>query len=407
VKKGTDVAHRGDLTRAAVLALLGRVGPQSRTDLARALGLSAAALSTTTRDLIDRHLVVETSRAPSQGGRPAVILELAAAAGCALGVKVSHDHLSWTWAGMDGTSLATGTRAFDPTVDGAAAALADLLQRVVAAPPAGLPPLLGVGVAVPGQVADRDAGTVTAPTIGWVAVPLGRVLADRLRQPVLVENDVNALAVAEQLYGLGADEEELLVLTIGRGIGAAVVTGGRLVRGAGGGAGELGHVPVDPEGPTCTCGNRGCLEALIGEDGLSARARTADLIGPDDGVSALVALADRGDTGARALLADAGRLLGQVLAGAVNLLDPRLVAVLGEGTPAWSHWAVGLEPALRAGLLASRRDVPLVVQDWDDSSCALGAAALVLASPQDAESGHQGDLVRARMTDTALAGSPS
>lgn len=397
------MARRGDLTRAAVLALLGREGPRSRAQLSRSLGLSAAALSSIVRDLLDRGLVEESAQAPSNGGRPAILLSLAGNPLCALGVKVSPDRITWRWTALDGSELTSGSERFDPAAPAAAHRLAESLAGVLAAGEMDMPPVIGIGIAVPGQVPNRDTGVVTAPTIGWSAVPLGMTLGSRLRLPVLVENDVNALGAAELLYGLGASHENFLIITIGAGIGMAVVSDGQVYRGAHGGAGEIGHVPVAIDGPPCTCGNNGCLESLIGAAALNGRwardpaaeARHGDLR----------VAADAGDAPARALFHAAGLQLGRTVAGLVNVLDPEVIAVLGEGTVAWPHWAAGFDTALRAGVFPARRDIHVDVQDWDDSSWALGAAALVLASPHDASIGPQGEAVRARLTDVTLAGS--
>lgn len=398
------MARRGELTRAAVLAWLGREGPRSRTQLSRALGLSPAALSGIVRDLLDRGLVEESAHAPSSGGRPAVLLNLVGTSVCALGVKVSPDRLTWRWTALDGSSLRTGSEPFDPFAPAAAHSLAETLAAVIE-DATDLPPLLGVGVAVPGQVPDRDTGVVTAPTIDWAAVPLGATLVARLGLPVLVENDVNALAVAELLYGLGSRHEHFLVVTIGRGVGAAVVSEGQVVRGAHGGAGEVGHVPTGDDSARCTCGNSGCVEAWIGAEALLARAVSEGCVGEGSDMSDVHAAADAGDLVARRLLAEAGTLLGRTVAGLVNVLDPEVVAVLGEGTVAWRHWAGGFESALRAGVMRARRDIRVPVEDWDDSSWALGAAALVLATPHDDSVGSQGQAVRARLTDVSLVGS--
>lgn len=396
------MARRGDLTRAAVLATLGREGPRSRAQLARSLGLSAAALSGIVRDLLDRDLVEETAQALSSGGRPAVLLRLAGRTVCALGVKVAPDRLTWRWTALDGSQLGAGSDRFDSSAPAAAHRVTERLATVLTDGADEMPPVIGIGIAVPGQVPDRDTGVVTAPTIGWSAVPLGATVRSRLQLPVIVENDVNALAVAELLYGLGLDHDNFLVLTIGRGIGAAMVSDGQVFRGAHGGAGEIGHIPVEVDGVRCTCGNYGCLEALIGAAGLLSRATQQGVTPDESGLLDVGAAADSGHLVARRLLGEAGSLLGRTVAGLVNVLDPEVVAVLGEGTAAWKHWNTGFETALRSGTIPARRDIHVDVQDWDDSSWALGAAALVLASPHDASIGAQGEAVRARLTGVRL-----
>ncbi|WP_431918976.1 ROK family protein [Nonomuraea jabiensis] len=389
---------RGDLTRTAILALLGTVGPLSRSEIARRLDLSPATVTQLTRELMGHGMLEELDLKPSRGGRPAVRLGLVGSAGRALGVKVTADHLVLVDVRLDGEVLGSWERPFDPSAPDALDSLAAAISSVVAESSADerTPPLLGIGVGVPGSVDDQAAGTVNAPTLGWRAMAVGDWLRRRLELPVLVENDVNALAAAERLYGRGRTHRDFLVVTIGRGVGAAIVADGRVYRGARGGAGEFGHLPVDPGGPVCGCGARGCLEAYVGAAGLlaSARAKNVHLDLP-----ALGRAAAGGDAGAREVFAEAGAILGRATAGLINVVDPEVVVVLGEGTADWPLWRASFDAALRAQLYPGRRDISVEVESWDDTSWAQGAAALVLATPFDAAgaAGEQGRLVRARL----------
>ncbi|MEV4576347.1 ROK family transcriptional regulator [Nonomuraea jabiensis] len=389
---------RGDLTRTAILALLGTVGPLSRSEIARRLDLSPATVTQLTRELMGHGMLEELDLKPSRGGRPAVRLGLVGSAGRALGVKVTADHLVLVDVRLDGEVLGSWERPFDPSAPDALDSLAGAISSVVAESSADerTPPLLGIGVGVPGSVDDQATGTVNAPTLGWRAMAVGDWLRRRLELPVLVENDVNALAAAERLYGRGRTHRDFLVVTIGRGVGAAIVADGRVYRGARGGAGEFGHLPVDPGGPVCGCGARGCLEAYVGAAGLlaSARARNVHLDLP-----ALGRAAAGGDAGAREVFAEAGAILGRATAGLINVVDPEVVVVLGEGTADWPLWRASFDAALRAQLYPGRRDISVEVESWDDTSWAQGAAALVLATPFDAAgaAGEQGRLVRARL----------
>ncbi|PZG18605.1 ROK family transcriptional regulator [Nonomuraea aridisoli] len=398
---GTD---RGDLTRTAILALLGTVGPLSRTEIARRLDLSPATVTQLTRELIGHGMLEQLDLKPSRGGRPAQRLGLVGGAGRALGVKVTADRLVIVDVRLDGEVLGSWERPFAPSARDALDDLADAVASVVPDAAADRAPLLGVGVGVPGSVEDQAVGTVNAPTLGWQAMPVGERLRRRLELPVLVENDVNALAVAERLYGRGRTHRDFLVVTIGRGVGAAIVTDGRVYRGARGGAGEFGHLPVDPDGPECVCGARGCLETFAGSAGLLAAAGAAglpvaDASDPLGAVSALGRAGAAGDRAAAGVFAGAATILGRATAGLVNIVDPEVVVVLGEGTADWPLWHDGFESGLRSQLYPGRRDIPVEVEGWDDTSWAQGAAALVLATPFDAvgAAGEQGRLVRARL----------
>lgn len=388
----------GDLTRTAVLALLGAGGALSRAEIARALEVSPATVTQVTRDLLARGMVVEVEQAPSRGGRPGQRLALVGSAGHAVGVKVAADHVAMVDVGLDGVVLGSWSKDFDGSSPAAAENLASVLREVLATVARSETPLLGLGVGVPGSVDDQASGVVDAPTLGWTRLQLGAHLRAALGVPVLVENDVNALAAAERLYGHGRHHRDFLVVTIGRGIGASLVTGGSVYRGSRGGAGEVGHMPVTADGPVCACGSRGCLEAVIGEEALLRTGRRAGLRRLRVLLD-LVAAAERCDARATQVFSDAAETLGLAVAGLVNVVDPEIVVVLGEGTQAWPWWEQGFERALRGHLLPLRRAIPVEVGAWGDTSWALGAAALVLSTPFDSTgaAGTQGALVRARL----------
>ncbi|QLD11873.1 ROK family transcriptional regulator [Microbacterium oleivorans] len=388
---------RADVTRSAVLAYIGGNGPTSRADLARELGVSPALITQHTRQLIADGLLIELDHSPSQGGRPARLLGLVSDAGRAIGVKVVADHITAVEVGIDGSVARSATEPFNAASGTAITRLGAMLRTFIDGGSGA--PLLGIGVGVPGNVDEQAVGTVDSTQLGWQRVPLGEALRRELDLPVLVENNVNALAIAEALHGQARGHDNVLVITIGTGIGAGLMADGRVLRGRSGGAGEVGHVPVEEDGPLCQCGGRGCLEAIIGQSALVDRARERGLIGVDAGVSALRALADGGNVAAQQLFSHAGHLLGRVLAGVVNLVDPEIVIMLGEGIEAWSHWSFGFEPAFRSGLIPRNRMVPVAVETWQDDRWAQGAAALVLSTPFDAQgrSGEQGRLVRERI----------
>jgi predicted NBD/HSP70 family sugar kinase len=354
-----------------------------------------------TKDLISEGLLRELENGPSQGGRPARMLGLVSTAGRAIGVKVVADHVAFVEVGIDGSVIRSASESFDASATTLLADLIGLLQLFIVGGES--IPLLGIGVGVPGSVDRQGKGIVDSTQLGWNQVPLGSTLRRAFSLPVLVENNVNALAVAERLYGIGREHDNFLVVTIGTGVGAGIVCDGVVLRGAGGGAGEIGHIPVADSGPRCSCGNIGCLESFIGEAALVRLATERGVIGDDDGIAALRAAADADVADATQIFSEAGHLLGRSLAGIIHTLDPEIVIVLGEGTTAWKHWSFGFEPALRSSLIPSRRGVAVAVETWQDESWAQGAAALVLATPFDAAdaAGDQGRLVRERLVEQA------
>lgn len=377
LRRGSPALIR-DLNRSAVLALIGTQGPIARAEIARRLSLSAATVTEVTRDLVADGLIRVVDQAPSNGGRPGLLLGLVAEAAHALGVKIAADHLAIVRVNLDGEVLARSDEPFDAIAPDAVAQLTGHLRAAIER--AAGTRLLGIGLGVAGIVDAR--GIVEAPILGWRHVALGPTLREQLGLPVLIDNDVNTLAVAERLYGRGREVENFLTVTIGRGVGLGIVVGGDLYRGARGGAGEFGHVTADPDGPLCTCDKRGCLEALVADPALVRQGIEAGLLAPavsiPQGIERLRALADAGDPAARRIFAQAGAVLGRAVAGLINVLSPQLVLVSGEGTSAWPHLAGAFGDEVARGTFAPLRGVAIEVDPWDDAKWARGAAALVL-----------------------------
>jgi predicted NBD/HSP70 family sugar kinase len=394
----TRSSGRTDVSRSAILARLGAQGPASRADLARSLDVSPALITQLVKELISDGLIDEREQSPSQGGRPARQLGLVTSAGHSIGLKIAPDHLAFVEVELDGTVIRSAQEPFDASAATLLEGLGLAVERFVSGGSGG--PILGIGVAIPGTVDAQGSGIVDSYQLHWNDVPIGPTLRRILGLPVLVENNVNALAMAERLFGIGRNHESFLTLTIGTGIGAGLVMDGVVLRGGAGGAGEIGHVPVVEDGELCSCGNHGCLETVVGQGALERRARQEGVISATAGIGALTRAADDGDARAQAIFRDAGHTMARVLASVVQVFDPESVIVLGEGTVAWKHWAAGFEPEFRATLLPDRRGVPVEVEAWTDESWAQGAAALVLSTPFDSVglAGEQGRLVRSRLS---------
>src|SRR5258705_801891 len=345
-RRGGSPGLIGDLNRSAVLGLIGEA-PIARVEIPRQLHLSKATVTEVTGELVDPGLVEVVHQGPSSGGRPPLLLGIVAGAAQALGVKISADHFDLVRVSLDGEILATDSQPFDPRAHGALDAIAGSLAALV--PKGGTAKLLGIGLGVPGLVDGH--GNVEAPIFGWHGFPLGPTLRQRLRLPILIDNDVNTLAVAERLYGRGRGIDHFLTVTIGRGVGLGIIIGGDVYRGWLGGAGEFGHVAVTVGGPLCECGKRGCLEALVADPALIFQAVESGLElpagQPATQVAALRGLAQRGEQRALSIYAEAGATFGRAVAGLVNVLNPQLIVISGEGTLAWQYLAKPFEESIR------------------------------------------------------------
>lgn len=389
------VGHTRDLNRAAIFRLIVGSKPIARTTIAKQLGLSPATVTAVTRELIDQGLIRVAESAPS-GGRPALLLELVGGAATAFGVKLAPDHVVAVRVDLESEVLDRFEAPFDPTATGALKNLAATLRGWIDSLGDG-PPLLGIGLGVSG-VFDARIGTLDSPILGWHDLPIERDLERELGLPVVVDNDVNTLAIAERLYGRGQDVDNFVTVTIGRGVGLGIVANGDIYRGFRGGAGEFGHVCVEEDGQLCTCGKRGCLETIVGDPALVAAARARNVIGPRQGIAKLRDLAAASDLQARQIYQHAGETLGRAVADLVNILSPELVLVSGEGTEAWAHLSERFDQAYRANVFAPLGHVQVEVDPWDDAKWAVGAATLILrasfTAPNDM---RDGEAVRARL----------
>ncbi|MEJ2287892.1 MAG: ROK family transcriptional regulator [Deinococcales bacterium] len=391
-----------DVNRTAILRLIATAGPIARKTIASRLALSSATVTGITRELLADGLIRVAEHAPSRGGRPAVLLELVGEAATVLGAKVAGDHVVGVLVDLEAEILERFEAPFDASGDDSVAQLGDILDRWLASS-SSHPPLLGVGIGVAG-VFDTSSGTLDSPLLGWRGLPLAQQLSERLEVPVFVDNDVNTLAVWERLYGRGTGLEHFVTVTIGRGIGLGIVAGGDIYRGFRGGAGEFGHVSVAADGPLCSCGKHGCLEAVVADPALVAQAREAGLLGAGEGIEWLRRLAESGEPGAIDLYAAAGAVLGRAVSGLVNVLAPERVLLSGEGTQAWRWLEPAFERELRAHLFPALADVRVEVDPWDDAKWAVGAASLVLRAtfngPLD---GEQNDLAAGARIGAAVS----
>jgi len=377
------------LNRLRVIGALRDEEVISRAEIARRTGLSRSTVSSLVADLQREGLVLEHDGggADRRTGRPPILLAFDPSAGAALGIAFDHAHVRVAVADLSSRVLAERTLALDvdhaahEAMDAASALAHAVLEE--AGVPAGA--VMGAGVGLPGPVA-HETGEVASATIlpGWVGIAVLAELRERLGVPVLVDNDVNLGALAEAAYGAGRDETDLLYLMLSDGIGAGLVLNGRPYRGKAGFAGEIGHVLVDPDGLVCRCGNRGCLETVAAGPALLDLLRRSH--GPALTTAGMLALAREGDVGCRRVIADAGRAVGEAVAGVCNLLNPGRVVVGGELAAAGDLLLDGIRETLRrAALPAATRELEVQAGVLGERAEVLGALALVVSAADRAQ----------------------
>jgi predicted NBD/HSP70 family sugar kinase len=377
---------------ALVLQHIAANEPVTRARIAQATSLTKATVSSLVDDLVSARLVTELGpEARGEVGRPGSALALNRAGFVGVGLEVNVDYVAVCVTDLVGRVRYLRTRPRDnrgqppSRVLGRAVRMARTAMR--AAEAEGLT-IAGLAVAVPGLVETGQGLLHVAPNLEWVDVPVAQALKGRfapLDPPVMVDNEANLGALGELWFGGHERLTDFVHISGEIGVGGGIVVGGELFRGASGFAGEVGHVTVQPDGPRCRCGARGCLEQVAGQEALLRAAGLHGAAGtsigqPRGSVAELVARARAGEPRTLAAIETAGRALGIGVAAAVNVVDPGTV-VLG-GLYAW------LEPWLRKPLLEELRE-RVISQSW--------APVRVLAStlgPDAAVRGAAGAVVR-------------
>lgn len=369
--------------RRAITTLLAAEGPTSRAELVRRTGLSRTTVSSLVGDLIASGHVVETADRgrPHKGGsgRPPLLVALSTPSGGVAGVDIGHRHVRVAVADRRGTVLAEELDAVDVDEDGEEALdrAARMVRHALRAAGLDRADLHAVGMCVPAPLDRGSARIRTRILPGWSDLSPGAELHRRLAVPVVADNDANLGALAELSHGAARGASDVVYVKLASGLGAGILFGGRLHRGATGIAGELGHVQVGEDGPVCRCGNRGCLETMV------AAPRLLEVLQPaydeELSVDRVLELDTAGDAGVRRVLSDAGRAVGRALADLCNSLNPDTVVVGGK---------LGASASLNEGIRASvdryaqpdtADAVRVVPGELGDRAEVLGAVSLAIA----------------------------
>ncbi|HWO91558.1 MAG TPA: ROK family transcriptional regulator [Methylomirabilota bacterium] len=369
--------------RERVIAVLRTLGRTSQADIARSTGLSRTTVSTLVAELRDAGLVFEVdAKVPDgRGGRPGVQLVLQDSSRAVVGIDVGHSHVQVAVADLAHDVLAE--RICDLEVrDHAFDALdrsARMVEEVLVEAGVLRSHVICAGIGIPGPV-DRAHGTVGSATIlpGWRGLQIAAEMEKRLGLPVEIENDANCGALAELTWGAGRDCSNFAYIKAATGIGAGLVIDGKLLRGASGTAGEIGHTTLDEAGALCYCGNRGCLETVASGPAilqLVGQGRSESLT-----LGQVIELAARGDVRCRRAISDAGTEIGVAVAGLCNLINPERVIIGGLLSRAGELLLQPIRDSIRRhAVLAAAERVEVVPAVFVERAELLGSLALALS----------------------------
>jgi predicted NBD/HSP70 family sugar kinase len=364
-----------------VFELLRDGGPQTRAQLAESSGLARSTIAARIDVLLRLGLVAPYGDAASTGGRPPSVLAVNARARVVVGVDLGATHARAVLADLDGTILAEA-RADLHIADGPEVVLGwvtDSVRKLLRGQHRKVAELAAIGIGLPGPVEHSTGRAINPPIMpGWDRYDVPAHVRRDIDVPVLIDNDVNIMALGER-HAHFPDVQDLVFIKVSTGIGAGIISGGALQRGAMGTAGDVGHVRLPrANGVTCRCGNEGCLEAIAAAPALAAalRAGGAEVEGSAD----LVALVRSGNIEAVQVVRQAGRDMGEVVAMIVNFINPSVVVVGGAMSAAGEHLIAGIrETVYQRSLPLATEHLRIVPSGAGEQAGVLGAAALAIA----------------------------
>lgn len=383
-----------DLTRqrplgTQILREIWRTPNLSRADIARRLEVARSTVSEIVEALLPTRLIIEAGIGASSGGRRPIVLAFRDDAYTVLGVDVGASHVSVVAMNLRGEVLAWRSQPHPVQADpvGTRALVEALCDSCLATLDLNTSPLIGIGVAMPTPVDPHRPERVSRIALEhWNGVHGFESLVERFRVPVLLDNDANLGALAEHRWGAASGLTDFTFIKLATGIGAGHFIGGRIYRGAGGVAGEIGHVTIDEHGNPCACGNRGCLTTYVGTQQLASRARTMLSEYPDSALhtgpittASIAAAAHAADPLASRTVQEAAEHIGTVVASMLNLMNPAVVIFGGSLCQLGEHLLRPIrEAVLRRTFVSAVASSDIVMSALGERGVAVGAATLVL-----------------------------
>ena len=364
-----------EFNQRLVLRALHDRSPLSRADLARMTGLTRTSVSDLVGSLINDGLIEEVGRGRSSGGKSPILLRVAPDGRHLIGLDLGEAQFSGAVVNLRGDIL----RSIHLPLEGrnGDAAVELVIQLVDALRAEDESPLLGIGIGAPGVI-DTGSGTVRwSVNLDWAEVRLGPLVEKRYGVRVVVVNDSHAAALAELTFHRRPRPNNLIVIKIGRGIGAGIVVNGQLFQGDAYGAGEFGHVSLGRDGAACRCGRLGCLETRTSMRALVDAARTVDQTITDE--AALVAAFRAGAPDVRRIVLDAARELGLAVGWLIGVLNIRHVLLVGPVAALGDDWLGEVERSACSSIpVLLARDTEIQFGRVHDDVVVLGASALLM-----------------------------
>ncbi|ADU29305.1 ROK family transcriptional regulator [Evansella cellulosilytica] len=384
------------LNKTAILNIIRLKGPISRAEIAKMTKLTPPTVGSIVGELIDSKMVIEeTGESKSHGGRKPIMLTINASSYYVIGIYGAREIIHTVIATLDGKISYSNEEKLStpPTKDEYIDLLKNGVEKVLQQKRIKQNKVLGIGVGMHGLVDPQKGISIFSPHLHIENIPIKQELESAFDIPVLVDNDVRTLALAESWYGEGKDISNFVCLSVGLGIGSGIMLNGEIYTGQYHSAGEIGHTVVDINGPRCQCGNYGCLEAYASELAIISRVKKGlrlgrstiinDWIKETDSqltIEMVFDAAEKGDAFVLEVLEETGRFLGIAVANLINILTPSKVILEGRIFEAGGNTLLSplKEIIKKSSLRSYSDDVSIVTSDLGKKGMVIGAFTLVL-----------------------------
>jgi glucokinase-like ROK family protein len=387
------------MNKRNVINIIREKGPINKAEIARLVGLSIPTVMRLTDELIEKNLIRETGRGESTGGKPPLMLEFTPDSHYIIGVDIGTTHIKTIVMNMVAEiicKIETPTVVSDPpeqVIDRIVETISQAIDKVNVP----LSKYLGIGLGMPGLL-DASCGMVLfSPDFKWENIDLTEPVKSRFGLPVYMSNVTRAMAVGEKWFGLAKDVENFMCVNLGYGIGAAIFINNCIYSGSSDSSGEFGHMTLEKNGPQCSCGNYGCLEALASANAMSKKAvfliergESSTILDLADGKTSninaklIFDAAKAGDGLGREIVREATEYIGIAISNAVNFIDPELIILEGGIAKAGDILIDGIKRIVeRRQMKYAGRKLSIVASKMEEDAAAIGAAAVLLGELVD------------------------
>ena len=379
-----------EINRNIILNHIRDNNPVSRAEIATECGLNRSTVSSLVDGLIEEGMVFETGTGESRGGRKPILLEFNPLAATIIGMELGVNYVVFLLSYLNARIIKKKVLKISPSMgfEAIVDSMGNVLDNLIKETPSTPGGFAGIGIGVAGLVDYRSGNITFAPNLEWRNAPLGTLFSERYNCTVFMDNEANAGAMGEMMFGKSHKEEDIIYLSINEGLGAGIIMDRKVFRGCGGYAGEVGHTTLVGDGPRCSCGNNGCWEMFTSETalkgfaagvGLEINKIIAEGSGNNCFTDTLSLMAHRGDISARRVFEKAGEYLGLGLANLINTLNPSNIVIGGKLSGGFK-WMQGtmqevVEKRVLSELLSGIKIVP---SSLGKEACATGGIGMVL-----------------------------